>query len=167
MKPKHVKSLLNKFDHEPDDNLPVPLSDISPEDLSKYKQMRWRSRYEIYADFTPMTPENIVVPQSDNVAVDWFGGRGWFDELLRISRKRSAQDGAGWPSSNPDRMKDRESYSNSYWGVDLDDWHINGERSRSLTLPASEAARLDGEIDIITDLESCDCKQCSGSKCPA
>jgi len=140
---------------------------MSPEDSSKYKQMKWRSTYETYADFTPMTPENIVVPPSDNVAVDWFGGRGWFDELLRINRKRSAQDGADWPSSNPDRTKDRENYLDSYWGEDLDMWHIHWERGRSLTLPASEAAQLDGEIDIITDLlddESCRCEQCYENK---
>jgi casein kinase I family protein HRR25 len=168
MKRKDVKSLLEIFDHEPDDIPPVHLCDISPEDLSKYQNMRWRSIYETYADFTPMTPENIIVPSSDNVAVDWFGERGWFDELMRINRKRSAQDGAGWPSSNSEKMKGRERYLNSYWGADLTNWHIHLERGSSLTLPASEAAQLDREIDIITDLlddESltCRCKQCRPS----
>ena len=170
MKPKDVKSLLDKFDHEPGDIPPVHLNDISPEDLSKYKQMRWRSGYETYADFTPMTPKNIVVPSSDNVAVDWFGGRGWYDELLRINRKRSAQNGAEWSSSNPDGMKDQENHSNSYWGMDVGDWHVHQERGRSLTLPASEAAQLDGEIDIITDLlddTGCNCRQCYESICPS
>jgi hypothetical protein len=166
MKRKDVKSLLDKFDKLP----PVHLSDITPEDLGKYKLMRWRSIYETYADFTPMTPENIIVLPSGNVTVDWFGERGWFDELLRINRKRSAQDGAEWPSSNPDRMEGRENYSNSYWGADLDLWYIHRERGRSLNLPASEVAQLDGEIDIITDLldeESCSCEQCQENICPS
>ena len=154
MKPRDINLLLHRFHYE--------RSDMSPEDSSKYEQLKCRSGYKIYADFTPMTPENIVVPQSDNVAVDWFGGRGWFDEILRINRKRSAQDGAEWSSRNPDRMKDRGKCSNSYWGTDIDVWHIQGERG-SLTLPASVAAQLDGEIGIITDLldeKSCSCEYC-------
>jgi hypothetical protein len=162
MKRKDFKSLLGIFHYER-----VHLCD---KDLSNFKHITWQSRYETYADFTPMTPENIIVPPSDNVAVDWFGERGWFDELLKINRKRSVQNGAEWPSSNPNKMKGRENYSNSYWGADLDNWHIHRERGRSLTLPSSEAAQLDGEIDIITDLlddKSCNCKQCYESICPA
>jgi hypothetical protein len=60
---------------------------------------------------------------------------------LEVNADSESDSGGGSSNEEPN-----EEYSNSYWGADLDRWDTRAVRDKSLTLPADEVGRLDGEI---------------------
>jgi hypothetical protein len=107
--------------------------------------MKMRSGYNIYVKVTPMAPETL-----QEMGAEWDDERGWFDELMKIDQRRSADE--GWPWTNSRSACDADEHSNSYIAMDFADWDPQHERDRSLTMEPSEAARLDEEIERIVEV---------------
>lgn len=142
-----TRSLLAKLDQEP-----LAINALAESDLQNYERMKKRLDYKIYAKLTPMTPDTLQLT-ADSTNVCWSGARGWFDELVKINQRRSADAGWGWTRSGSAKEEDSdEELSDSYFGIDIADWVLQQERDRSLTMELSEAARLDEEIEKITEI---------------
>jgi hypothetical protein len=135
-----VRSLLTKFDREPARDTTIDA------DLENYARMKARSWYKVYVKLTPLTPETMQA-----AGVEWDGGRGWFDELVKINQRRSAEDGRPWTGSRP-TGDTGEQFSDSYVALDVGDWDPQHERDLSLTMDPGEAARLDEEIERIVEV---------------
>jgi hypothetical protein len=77
--------------------------------------------------------------------VDWAGVRGWFDECVRVGRRRGWDDGFFW-TGHGEKYRDeierrRNEPLDSYYGHDCTSWEfIQQERDEEL--------RIDGEEDV-------------------
>jgi hypothetical protein len=92
-----------------------------------------------------MTPETL-----QEMGAEWDDERGWFDELVKIDQRRSADNGRPWTDGLSAR--DTDKHSNSYIAMDFADWSPQHERDRSLTMEPGQAARLDEEIGRIVEV---------------
>lgn len=116
--------------------------------LSLFRQMR--NDFEMYAKFTAISPENISATQlADKAVVDWSKGRGFIDELLKVTKRRCAE--WGWSWSHEDEGEG--DLTNSYGGEDFSMWDdVNGERDKSLTLPREFFGDVELDIEQITEV---------------
>ena len=139
---KDTQSLLAIYDREP------PTTDaLTDAELRDYARMKKRLSYKIYVKVVPMTPDNVDMSC-------WSGARGWFDELVKINQRRSAD--AGWPWTGSSLAEDEgpdEDLSDSYFEMDIADWELQQGRDLSLTMEPSAAARLDEEIENIIEIQ--------------
>jgi hypothetical protein len=86
----------------------------------------------------------------EHEAVDWNSDRGWFDQIVSISKRRAADDAWPWTSTGAQEDDDGDILPNSYRGVDIADWdERQQERDATLTL-----ASLDVEGEISTSLDT-------------
>jgi len=118
--------LLAKYDTQ------APATDaLTDSELRDYARMKKRFSYKIYARFTPMKPDDVQLTSGD-MSVCWSGGRGWFDELVKINQRGSAD--AGWPWTGNSLAEDGDpdqDLSDSYFEMDIADWELQQERDPS------------------------------------
>jgi hypothetical protein len=145
---KDVQLLLARFDRKQ----PSASADAFTEsDLRDYMRMKKRFTYKIYARLTPITTDTLQIT-SDGEGVCWSGTRGWFDELVKINQRRSADNGWAWTGSRLADEDADEDLDDSYSGMDIANWELLQERDRSLSMEPSEAAFLDEQIEPILEV---------------
>ncbi|KAG5638032.1 hypothetical protein H0H81_002233 [Sphagnurus paluster] len=150
-----VKKLVAKF------NAPAPRSTYIETDLKAYSRMQERQsfhKYNIYAEFTPMTVESLVAQHAakgpsdalDMWLVEWEGERCWFDELVKINRRRMADAGWEWTGDacNDGHDVSCESHDNSYMENSRFDWSCQPERDTCMTHPGKLT-----DVDILTNVK--------------
>ncbi|CUA77671.1 hypothetical protein RSOLAG22IIIB_12765 [Rhizoctonia solani] len=80
---------------------------------------------KLYAEVSPLTPAHMSDP-----SIDWNSTRGWFDECVKAARYYDLCSGNEW-TQKLDKIED---VSNSYRGLDFEEWEPQRERDQSLTL---------------------------------
>lgn len=106
--------------------------------------------FTVYAHVAPLDPCDPS-RAAGGTLVDWTGERAWFDEMIKIGRKRVVDD-CWWTGTN-DGNEDEEELLDSYIpynGVCWDD--RQQERDPSLTLPSGAAELLDAHISRIDSI---------------
>jgi hypothetical protein len=150
--PDSAGSLLERFDH-----LAPEIEDAETStdpDIRTDARMRKRLDYNVYAKLSPLQP-NTLRQSLDGTTVDWGSTRGWFDDLVKINKRRSAD--AGWRWTNTEReaqTEEVEELSNSYFELDIEEWdNRQQERDRSLTFGREQSELLDQQIQTIARVE--------------
>ena len=79
--------------------------------------------------------------------------RGWLDDAVKISKRRSAD--VGWKRMKRLRMRTAKNYqANRYFDLDLEEWdNRQQERDHSLTLRPKRNELLDQQIGVISYIE--------------
>ncbi|OBZ73634.1 hypothetical protein A0H81_06408 [Grifola frondosa] len=129
------------------------LTVTNEEDVKAFGSMHKRGDFPIYAHITALHPDSI-----ESERAEWTGARGWFDELVKVSKRRAMEDAWPW-TGTPEAANQAEpepgtvKLSSSYRGFDLDMWDdVQDERDRSLTLPHAEEELLDVQIRHIHEV---------------
>ena len=122
------------------------------EDTRAYDSMEKRGTFPVFARITPLRPDSI-----EKAREEWSGTRGWFDELIKIGRRQALEDGWPWTGTPEALVKGQdggsvEELSDSYFGYDIADWELQGERDVSLTLSSGETEMLDAQIQRIDEI---------------
>ncbi|KAF8593846.1 kinase-like protein [Ceratobasidium sp. AG-I] len=106
-----------------------------------------RSHVKIYASILPLTPEHV----EDASKICWHSNRAWFDECVKISRRRDLDDGRWWTRAlfkpGYEAFDNQDDISDSYREDDYEDWDPQQERSNSLTLTTETR-----EQDVVSEL---------------
>lgn len=146
-----TESLLEYFDR-----LPAGIEDgetSTDPDIRADARMRKHLDYDIYVKVSPLQP-NTLQHSLDGAAVDWESKRGWFDDLVKISKRRSADVGWRWTATNRVAQIEDDEFSNSYFELDLEEWdNRQQERDHSLTLGPELNTLLDQQIRSIVEVE--------------
>ena len=115
--------------------------------------MRKHLDYDIYVKLSPLQP-NMIQHSLDGVAVDWESEHAWFDDLVKISKRRSADVGWQWTATNGVAQIEDDKFSNSYFELDIEEWDNRQRgRDRSLTLGPELSILLDLQIQSIVRVE--------------
>ena len=83
--------------------------------------------------------------------VDWTSERGWFDEIVSMSKRRAKEDGWPWTGATEDTEEEdeEEELSNSYRGADIADWdNRQQERDKTLTFAGLPPSLPKPELDV-------------------
>ncbi|KIM74543.1 hypothetical protein PILCRDRAFT_828099 [Piloderma croceum F 1598] len=151
--PDAAKSLLDQFDR-----LPPEIEDAEPStdpDIRTDARMRKHLDYNLYAKLSFLQP-NTLQHSLDGTEVNWESKRGWFDDLVKISKRRSADVGWKWTATNGEDQNDDDDdeFSNSYFELDIEEWdNRQQERDLSLTLGPEQNELLDQKIQTIVRIE--------------
>jgi len=147
-----TQSLLERLDPFPPD---IEDAEISVDrDIRTDGRMRKHLDYRIYVKLCPLQP--ITLRQSlEGTAADWRSQRGWFDDLVKISKRRSVDVGWRWTATDGEGQEEDDEFSDSYFAFDLEYWdNRQQERDRSLTLgPRQDDELLDQQIQMIVKVE--------------
>lgn len=88
---------------------------------------------KLYAQLSPLTPEHL----DNTVQIDWSSDRAWFDECVKVSRRRDLDNGRWWTGApfgaGFEDPGESGELSDSYRGDDYEDWRPQQERDHSLT----------------------------------
>ncbi|KAG8697237.1 hypothetical protein FRC08_006661, partial [Ceratobasidium sp. 394] len=107
----------------------------SPNPDTRHDVRMRRGQVRIYAEVSALSQEHFV----SITGVDWFSRRDWFDECVKVSRRRDLDDGRWWTGAlfGPGYQgADESELSDSYRGGDYELWDRQQERDKSLTLSA-------------------------------
>ena len=140
-----TKLLLGQFDC-----LPPEIEDAETStdpDIRTDRRMRKCLDYSVYVKLSPLQP-NTLLHSLEGTAVNWETKRGWFDELVKISKRRSANVGWRWTTTNGEtRNEEDDELCNSYFELDLEELdNRQQERDHSLTLRPEQNGLLDQQI---------------------
>ena len=99
---------------------------------------------QFFVDVGELAPPDID-PNNEGGYVDWRGDRGWFDQCVRIARRRGLEDGYhDWTGAeNPDC---NATSNDSYCGSDFSLWE-NRQRARDHALTLDSCGSLDLHCD--------------------
>jgi hypothetical protein len=146
-----TESLLDRFDR-----LPANIEDaetLTDSDVRADARMRKHLDYNIYVKLSPLQPTTLR-HSLDGAAVDWESKRGWFDDLVKVSKRRSADVGWQWTATNRIAQIEDDEFSNSYFELDIEEWdNRQQERDHSLTLGPELNELLDRPIRTIVQVE--------------
>jgi casein kinase I family protein HRR25 len=146
-----TESLLQHFKR-----LPAEIKDTETStdpDIRADARMRKHLDYNIYVKLSALQPYTLR-HTLDGAEIDWESKRGWFDDLVKISKRRSADAGWQWTATNRVVQNEDDEFSNSYYAPDVADWDTRQqERDRSLTLEPGLNDLLDQQIRQIVRVE--------------
>ncbi|KAF8595250.1 kinase-like protein [Ceratobasidium sp. AG-I] len=118
----------------------------SDSDVRHDVRMR-RGHVKIYASILPLTPEHVEDPGE----ICWYSNRAWFDECVKVSRRRDLDNGRWWTrvsaKSGHEGVNNQDKIPDSYREDDHSDWDPQQERSKSLTLTTEFQAQ-----DVVPEL---------------
>jgi hypothetical protein len=108
---------------------------------------------KFFAKLTSLGPSNLEQTCIEE-RIEWGGTHGWFDECVRIARRRARYNRYVWTGSElgaDDKESKGERIPDSYCGMDHSLWDRQQERDLSLTLDADQQGRFeqfsgDGEV---------------------
>ncbi|KAG5650031.1 hypothetical protein H0H81_001007 [Sphagnurus paluster] len=138
-----VKKLIVKF------SAPAPSSTYSEADLKARAilQDRQSFQYKVYAGFVPMTLETLNAQHTaepDTWLAEWESERCWFDELVKINKRRTADAGWGWTADACQYLDElSQSDENTYWENSCGDWDRQLERDTCMTLDPAKLTSMD------------------------
>jgi hypothetical protein len=133
--PQDVKRLDQTF--APRQDLSLDFNDFKPTPkagpdavaLDQHTRYEGRIRYQkikFYVDVTPLSAETM-----NDDDIDWGGNRAWYDERVKIARRRGWETGWEWSVCRDDKKR----WLDSYEGADMTQWgNCQDERDLSLTL---------------------------------
>ncbi|KIM38474.1 hypothetical protein M413DRAFT_242165 [Hebeloma cylindrosporum] len=129
--PAALELLREKFDKR----LPVfnysKTEDSNP-DVRHETRLRMQGSV-FYAKFLPLD-------SSPDTEIDWTGVRGWFDECVRVGRRRGWDDGFFW-TGHPVEERTTPRLDDSYYGDDATSWDFRQQER-------DEELEIDGEDDV-------------------
>ncbi|KAF8595462.1 kinase-like protein [Ceratobasidium sp. AG-I] len=119
-------------------------------DIRHDARMR-QSSVKLYAQLSSLNLEHL----EDTSEIDWFSHRAWFDECVKLCRRRDLDNGCWWTGApfgaeNGD-SDGSEEISDSYGGDDYEDWNLQQERDNSLTLSAEFQERED-PLEVLNEI---------------
>jgi hypothetical protein len=81
--------------------------------------------------------------------IDWAGVRGWFDECVKVGRRRGWEDGFFW-TGHP--VHEEVSLDCSYYGYDIDAWDFRQqERDEELEIDGEDVIDLPLINEVVTN----------------
>jgi hypothetical protein len=108
---------------------------------------------DFFANVTPLGPSTLNSTCIGD-PVDWTGDRGWFDECVKIARRRGRDDGLQWTGD----LVHEDDLSSSYYELDYELWDDRQpERDLSLTLDLEQKETLTAEPELMRILEVVSC----------
>ncbi|KZW04267.1 kinase-like protein [Exidia glandulosa HHB12029] len=126
----------------------------------RYDARIQRSSARVYVELAPVPSDADVLAGLLHEATT-SGGRGWFDEYVRVVRRLEMDDGdlkwTGAPFAERARLQQEQEeaayWSESYMEVDYEEWQpVNRNRSVTLTLGGHEG--LSSEEELLKDLDT-------------
>jgi hypothetical protein len=104
---------------------------------------------DFFVNATPLGPSTLNSTLVGD-PVDWTGDRGWFDECVRIARRRGHDNGLQWSGRNIHE----DDLSSSYCEYDLELWDDpQHERDLSMTLDLDQKEILAAESELTRILQ--------------
>ncbi|PPR02002.1 hypothetical protein CVT24_011125 [Panaeolus cyanescens] len=102
-----------------------------------------------YANIVPLEQAALNTTHLNGTPIDWEGRRGWFDECVKVARRRGWEDGECWTglSARAELQVDSE---DSYSGFDTRWDFRQQERDMEQSLPDEESIEIP-EIDQIIE----------------
>ena len=79
----------------------------------------------------------LPLDSSPDTEIDWAGVRGWFDECVKVGRRRGWEDGFFW-TGHP---VDEDSLDNSYYGQEI--WWDDRQHERDAELEIDGGDNVD------------------------
>ena len=79
----------------------------------------------------------LPLDSSPDTEIDWAGVRGWFDECVKVGRRRGWEDGFFW-TGHP---IDEDSLDNSYYGQEI--WWDDRQHERDAELEIDGGDNVD------------------------
>ncbi|PPR02003.1 hypothetical protein CVT24_011126 [Panaeolus cyanescens] len=102
-----------------------------------------------YANIVPLDPAVLNTTHLNGTPIDWEGRRGWFDECVKIARRRSWEDGGRWTGFT-ERPEVNDGPENSYFAYDYSEWEFRQqERDIEQSLPDEESIEIPEVHQII------------------
>jgi hypothetical protein len=99
---------------------------------------------QFFVNITALEPTSL---NSAPVDVGWTEARGWFDECVKIARRRGWDDGQHW-TGDPLR-REEASLTDSYEGRDYSCWEDRQQgRDCSLTLGIEQKQKVKSEGEL-------------------
>lgn len=116
--------------------------------------MRYEARIhfdsvEFFVDVTPLGPSTLH-STSIGDPIEWTGDRGWFDECVRIAKRRGHDDGLQWTGDDvheDDLTSSYHEYDHEFWN---DPQH---ERDLTLTLNLDQKETITAEPELMRILQ--------------
>ena len=133
----------------------------APDPDVRYDTRMKTQSVKFFVKVTTLLPSNLESTYADD-PVDWRGDRGWFDERVRIARRRGRDNGLDWTALDGAVREEDEGLSipDSYFGADYSLWdNRQQERDRSLTLDLDQQELYyqvcgKGELENICEIVS-------------
>ena len=110
---------------------------------------------DFYVHVATLGPSDLESRDGDE-PVDWSGERGWFDERVKITRRRVWDNGRNWTTSSDDtdsRGIEISDVTDSYDEWDRSLWEARQrERDQSLTLDQEQQQIAFGKLADIAEV---------------
>ncbi|KAG5638033.1 hypothetical protein H0H81_002234 [Sphagnurus paluster] len=94
-----------------------------------------------------MTMESLNAQRTlelDTWTAEWEGDRCWFDELVKINKRRTADAGWEWTADACQYLDElSQSDENTYWENSCCDWSRQLERDTCMTLDPAKLTSMD------------------------
>ena len=128
MEPSGVQILQQKF------GIPFPMNFTEGRIRNAVKRHETQmvlQNVQFFVDVDELAPPNMD-PNNEGGKIEWRGDRGWFDQCVKIARRRGLEDGYhDWTGAeNPDC---NATSNDSYYGSDFSLWQ-NRQRERDHAL---------------------------------
>ena len=91
-------------------------------------------RTEFHANLLPLD-------SSTDIEIDWDGVRGWFDECVKVGRRRGWESGLFWTDHPIQEEEEEVLLDDSYYGYDITAWDFRQQER-------DEELEIDGEGDV-------------------
>ncbi|KAF8155737.1 kinase-like domain-containing protein [Crassisporium funariophilum] len=142
-----VRFLCAEFDQKS----PVVWSQIEDPNPDVRYDNRIRSQnVKFYANVAPLQESTLLTRMDPpDTSIEWSGCRGWFDDCVKIARRRGWDDGFHWTGDVETIQQDSE-LDNSYYGDDVSLWdYRQRERDSELHLENEDFINLDRIIEVV------------------